>query len=63
MKGKKQGEFETYQLKLENRWNEQFIRQQKALAREKSKERTKKFKDKVNKLNEIKECIEKTKNI
>lgn len=50
-------------MKLENRWNEQFIRQQKALAKEKSKERTKKFKDKVNKLNEIKECIEKTKNI
>lgn len=57
MKGKKQGELETYQLKLENRWNEPFIRQQKALAKEKSKERTKKFKDKVNKLNEIKECI------
>ena len=63
MEGKNWGKFETYKCKLENKYNKLFIRWQKAFMEEKSKEWTKKRKDKDNKLNETNEYMEKIREI
>ena len=56
------GEFEKYKCKLENIYNKFFIRQQKAFAKENSKEQTKTALKVMDiKGNEIEKCMEKVK--